>query len=286
MLLFFLALINLLITIVIFVVWIEFYVLRDKRFCNDAGLIYALIIMFIGFVNFGYLQRQSLSIVFLLYSLTARRTYSFFAFSALSVCFHLTSLPLIIFYKLIRKIELNQKLLILIIPIIVIPMIVLKIYFYSFVDLIVTQGFSFPGVEKLNFYLNKDFSILSTKDLFLNLMLLVFLIVNWNDVDKRWRNIIFFSLLIYFSFLGIPLLSERMSFILFFLYGFFVYLVIFQRAQEKIFYKLFFLFYLFVFCFKNISMAGVIGYEYWTRHSYFNYVPFYYFIGYGTESMK
>lgn len=277
-----LALANLVITLILFVLWIEFYLLRDKVFLNDAGLIYALIIMFIGFVTFGYLQRQSLSIVFLLYSLTARHKYSFFIFSILSVCFHLTSLPLIVIYKLMKKIDINQTVLIIIIPIVVVPMILLKIYFYSFVDFIVAQGFEFPGVQKLNFYMNKEFGILSLKDLILNLFLFVFLVFNWNNVDRRWKNIVFFSLLVYFSFLGIPLLSERVSFILFFLYGFFVYIVIFQKTKERFFYKFLFLFYLCFFCFKNISMVSVSGYEYWVRHSYFNYVPFYYFIGHET----
>lgn len=272
-----LAFINVIVVLTLLIIWAEIYLFKERAVYKDAGLVYALIIMFVGFVTFGYLQRQSLSVVFLLYSLTSKKRSSFLVFSGLSVCFHLSSLPLIVFYKLIQRSNISLKVLLLTIPFIVIVMALVRYNFYGLIDFALSRNIEFPGSHKLAFYKNEGFMILSMKDFIINLILFVSLLMIWERVDKSWRNIIFLSLFLYFSFIGIPLLAERINFILFFLYGFFMYLVFFKGKSNRSICKLGFSVYLFLFCFKNVSMTEMPDYEYWYRFSYFDFMPFYYF---------
>lgn len=274
-----LAFTNFTIVIFLFFLWLEIYILRDEKFKLDSGLICALSIMFVGFVTFGYLQRQSLSFVILLYALTSKGLISRIFFTLLSTFFHLTALPIAIFYFLIRSLTLSKRKLVVALIISLPLLFFLRVFFYKIIGLLHTSSISFPGLHKIGFYLDSRFSILSIKDLILNLLFLSVLVIRWDFVNKGWRNIALASFTLYFVFLGIPLLSERINFILFFLYGFFAYLIFINNVQNNLnikLFKLFFVIYLFLFCFKNISMVGKEGYEYWNKYPYFHYQPLYY----------
>lgn len=274
-----LAAVNVLLVVFALIVWVEKYIISDARYTPDTGIIYALIIMFAGFVSFGYLQRQSLSVVFLLFALTSRSGFGFLFFTGLSTLFHLTSLPLILFYKFIVKLNLARNSVFFIAFFVVVLFFLIRLNFYSIINFVVHSGFEFPGVHKLDFYLSEKFSILSFKDLVLNFSLLLMLFLNWSRVDIFWRNIILFSFLSYLVFLGIPLFSERLNFILFFIYGFFAYLVLIKSSinmRNVFIFKFLIALYFFLFCLKNIFMTGIEGYEYWVKYSYFDKSPFYY----------
>ncbi|EOW9313141.1 EpsG family protein [Vibrio cholerae] len=211
-----LAVCNVVITLVLFYFWIEKYLFVNDEYKNDKAIICALIFIFFAFVSMGYLQRQALSIVFLLYALSTKRFASFLIFSSLSTVFHLTSLPLIIIYKFIARVKLSFSRMLFFLIIFILTFLLIRYYFYELISLVMGSGLSIPGIHKLNFYSELNFSVLSVKDLVLNLLLLSMLVLNWNRVDLFWRNIILFSMATYFVFFGIPLLSERINFILFF----------------------------------------------------------------------
>ena len=274
-----LAFTNYIIVIFLFLFWLEIYILREKKFKPDSGLICALSLIFIGFVTFGYLQRQSLSFVILLYALTSKGFIKITFFVLLSTFFHLTALPIALFYFLIRRLHLPKRNIVVALTIMLPFLFFLRVSFYKIIGFLYASGLSFPGLHKIGFYLDSGFSILSTKDLLLNLVFLCFLVVRWDFINKDWRNIMLASFVLYFAFLGIPLLSERINFILFYLYGLFAYLIFIDNnkntANVTVF-KCFFVLYLFLFCFKNIFMVGVKGYEYWNNYPYIHYKPLYY----------
>lgn len=274
-----LAFANYIIVVFLFLFWLEIYIFRDEKFKPSSGLICALSLMFIGFVTFGYLQRQSLSFVILLYALTSKGLIKTVLFVLLSTFFHLTALPIAIFYFLIRRFTLPKKSIVVVLTMMLPLLFFLRVSFHKIIGFLHASSISFPGLHKIGFYLDSDFSILSTKDLLLNLVFLSFLFMRWDFINKDWRNIMLASFTLYFVFLGIPLLSERINFILFYLYGFFAYLIFIDNNKNTVnvnIFKCFFVFYLFLFCFKNISMVGVEGYEYWNNYPYIHYKPLYY----------
>ncbi|HGF7538828.1 TPA: EpsG family protein [Vibrio cholerae] len=274
-----LAVCNVVITLVLFYFWIEKYLFVNDEYKNDKAIICALIFIFFAFVSMGYLQRQALSIVFLLYALSTKRFASFLIFSSLSTVFHLTSLPLIIIYKFIARVKLSFSRMLFFLIIFILTFLLIRYYFYELISLVMGSGLSIPGIHKLNFYSELNFSVLSVKDLVLNLLLLSMLVLNWNRVDLFWRNIILFSMATYFVFFGIPLLSERINFILFFLYGFFFYLVSIKTSSNIFNRRLhisFILLYFTLNCFKSVVMAISGNYEYWSEFDFIGYYPFYY----------
>ncbi|WP_233433987.1 EpsG family protein [Vibrio cholerae] len=275
-----LAICNVVITLALFYIWIENYLFINDEYKNDKAIICALIFIFFAFVSIGYLQRQALSIVFLLYALSAKRFTSFMIFASLSTVFHLTSLPLIILYKLLARIKLSFSRMLVFLIVFVLAFLLIRYYFYGLISLVMGSGLSIPGIHKLNFYSEFNFSVLSVKNLVLNLLLLSILVLNWSRVDLFWRNIILFSMLTYFVFLGVPLLSERINFILFFLFGFFFYLVSIKASNNMLnrrIYISFILLYFSLDCFKNVVMATTSEYEYWNAFDFIGYYPFYYF---------
>ncbi|WP_420378087.1 EpsG family protein [Vibrio cholerae] len=275
-----LAICNVVITLVLFYIWIENYLFINDEYKNDKAIICALIFIFFAFVSIGYLQRQALSIVFLLYALSAKRFTSFMIFASLSTVFHLTSLPLIIIYKFLARFRLSFSRMLFFLILFILTSLLIRYYFYGLISLVMGSGLSIPGIHKLNFYSEFNFSVLSVKNLVLNLLLLSILVLNWSRVDLFWRNIILFSMLTYFVFLGVPLLSERINFILFFLFGFFFYLVSIKASNNMLnrrIYISFILLYFSLDCFKNVVMATTSEYEYWNAFDFIGYYPFYYF---------
>ncbi|WP_230078669.1 EpsG family protein [Vibrio cholerae] len=275
-----LAICNVVITLALFYIWIENYLFINDEYKNDKAIICALIFIFFAFVSMGYLQRQALSIVFLLYALSTKRFASFLIFASLSTVFHLTSLPLIILYKLLARIKLSFSRMLVFLIVFVLAFLLIRYYFYGLISLVMGSGLSIPGIHKLNFYSEFNFSLLSVKNLVLNLLLLSILVLNWSRVDLFWRNIILFSMLTYFVFLGVPLLSERINFILFFLFGFFFYLVSIKASNNMLnrrIYISFILLYFSLDCFKSVVMATTSEYEYWNAFDFIGYYPFYYF---------
>ncbi|TQQ09570.1 ABC transporter ATP-binding protein [Vibrio cholerae] len=275
-----LAICNVVITLALFYIWIENYLFINDEYKNDKAIICALIFIFFAFVSIGYLQRQALSIVFLLYALSAKRFTSFMIFASLSTVFHLTSLPLIIIYKFLARFRLSFSRMLFFLILFILTSLLIRYYFYGLISLVMGSGLSIPGIHKLNFYSEFNFSVLSVKNLVLNLLLLSILVLNWSRVDLFWRNIILFSMLTYFVFLGVPLLSERINFILFFLFGFFFYLVSIKASNNMLnrrIYISFILLYFSLDCFKNVVMATTSEYEYWNAFDFIGYYPFYYF---------
>ncbi|WP_337912289.1 EpsG family protein [Vibrio cholerae] len=275
-----LAICNVVIILALFYIWIENYLFINDEYKNDKAIICALIFIFFSFVSMGYLQRQALSIVFLLYALSTKRFASFLIFASLSTVFHLTSLPLIILYKLLARIKISFSRMLVFLIVFVLVFLLIRYYFYGLISLVMGSGLSIPGIHKLNFYSEFNFSVLSVKNLVLNLLLLSILVLNWSRVDLFWRNIILFSMLTYFVFLGVPLLSERINFILFFLFGFFFYLVSIKASNNMLnrrIYISFILLYFSLDCFKSVVMATTSEYEYWNAFDFIGYYPFYYF---------
>lgn len=275
-----LAICNVVITFLLFYIWIEKNLFSNNEYKKDKAMICALIFIFFAFVSMGYLQRQALSVVFILYALSAKRFATFLIFSLLSTVFHLTSLPLIFIYKFLATVNLSFSRMIFYSVLFILASLLFRYYFHSFISYVMSIDVSFPGINKLKFYSEFGFSILSIKDLILNLLLFILLILNWNRVDSLWKNIILFSMLTYFLFLGVPLLSERINFILFFLYGFFFYLVAIKNSNNNFnrnFYISCIYIYFYIDFFKNLSMAVSGTGDYWVAFNFISCYPFYYF---------
>lgn len=93
----------------LFLIWIEIYGFESIR-NNEKGIVLGIILIFLNASNVGYLQRQALSIVFLLFAISNidRSKFKFILFLFLSSIGHLTSLLLVFIYWILIKIKKEQ----------------------------------------------------------------------------------------------------------------------------------------------------------------------------------
>ncbi|MBZ9380029.1 EpsG family protein [Escherichia coli] len=268
-----LAIINTSVCLFLLYVWINKHAFHNE-YLNNSGVIAALIILFASVQTFGYLQRQAISTVILLFSISNTGKKSL-VYLLLATLFHLTSLPLGILYLTLRKwhsrIKLHHMLMIFGI------LIFIKLNLFVILNYLSVVGTGIPGVNKLNYYLlyASEFSFTSKRFAILIFPLALAMILFWNKIpNDNWKLISIFSCLSYIVFLGIPLGPERLNFLLLFLYGYFVYLYLYKVLPNVT--KYFILVYLFMFALEKMNFFGNYADPFWSRYPAFSFEPFYY----------
>lgn len=267
-----LSIINSAICSLLLVIFIYTYIYQ-KIPNRDQGLVSALIVLFLSMSTLGYLQRQAIATIFLIYMIVQDKNRKTFFFLFLASVFHLTSLPIGLAYIFLRKRISNNNINKYII-FFFLGFILFRFYFYDLINYFMNIDRAFIGVEKFNYYSVVDMAIASKRFLILVFPLLFLVIVSdtTNDVAYMWRGIALFSCVSYIALIGIPLLSERLNFILLYFYGFFIYL--FSRKNLNMLY----LFLAAYFVFFLYEKAGILinGNLFWQRYDMFSIEPFYY----------
>src|SRR5690606_32595266 len=204
-----------------------------------GALIWAFIIAFLGIVTLGYLQRQAISLILLLFALYSDRSLFKYPLVILSILFHVTSLPLFVIYYFLQKYKVKSVLLFVIFFAVVVLLI--RFYFYDILAYISTV--TDFGKDKIAYYGDERFAVSSVKTLAVNLVIFFVLYARWNVLGCKEKNMVLVSSLSYILLVGIPLLSERLNFVSFYILGFFVYYVfVFKQGRSVRYLMKFFLF--------------------------------------------
>ncbi|WP_321100463.1 EpsG family protein [Campylobacter sputorum] len=254
-------------TILLVFIYVYIYSVVPEK---DQGLVSALIILFLSFTTLGYLQRQAVSTLFLMFMIVSKDQKKLFLFYILAIFFHSTALPFGAIYLFLRNRYFNQiKILILILLLLLV-----RLFFYQLAEFMISSiDFAFL-THKLHYFLIVEPSISSRRFLILLFPLLILSLFFKDEscLVCYWRSIILFSCVSYLALLIIPLLSERLNFILLYLYGFFIYLYI--RKYKTVGYFFIFLYLIFFVAEKT----GLVVDEnlFWQRFDLFSFEPFYY----------
>lgn len=260
----------------LFLIWIEKYGFESIK-NNEKSIVLGIILIFLNASNIGYLQRQALSIIFLLFALSNidKSKSKFILFSFLSSIGHLTSLLLIFFYWVLIKIK-TKKIKFLFTGL-TLSLVCIRFFFTDIIEL-----FLFIGVgefnRKLSFYNlgnASSFGFSSINEAIIFFILTIGIVFYKKNISQQWVNILIFTLISYFVLLGLPLLSFRLNFILTYLYGFFIFLT-YQNTPFKKKIILFCLFYTFLVIFQKANMINFVPDSYWSRYPIFSFEPFYY----------
>ncbi|WP_151982616.1 EpsG family protein, partial [Acinetobacter guerrae] len=200
------ALINFSTALLLFYLWFEIYALEDieKKF---HGIATASTYLFISVFTLTFLQRQSLSVVFLLFAISNNKNKKFYLYLLLASIFHITSLPIGILYKFLINKNIGKKIFL----IIFIIFIIFRIFFLQILSAISSLGFA---NGKIDFYLGlNSFSVVSIRLALYVLIFNIILFLFFNDLKGKFKNIIIFTAICSISLLGINLASERLNFI-------------------------------------------------------------------------
>lgn len=246
--------------------WVESKLLLTvvKR---DRSLVLGLIILFLLVTTLGYLQRQALAIVIALFALTASNKKRTILFTILAGLFHISAVPTIITYRYLLKKKISRSVFL----IIAVGLLGFRFLFMDIIILILSSGIDFPGIHKLHYYFvtQGTFMIASLRFAVLELGLIAILLIRWKYICSPWKNVAAFTAICYLALLGLPLLSERLNFIVLVLYGFFFYIAL-ESSSRKSFNVLFCkgigLLYLVLFCIERSGLFIDVLDPYWQRY--------------------
>ena len=248
------------------IIWYEIYGTKYIPPIYRAACV-AFILSFVSVSNFGYLQRQSLATVFILFAIGVTKKRYTILFAILATFCHLTSLPIIIVWKFFLNKKLTIKLFIKSVVVIILS----RFLFDSIILLLFKAGFA-----KALFYLEMidSTSIASVRFLILVFLLLITNLIFFKDNVSKWKTPITILSFFYIVFLGIPLFSERISFVFLYLYGFFLFVTLYKQLFKALIYLL--IVYLFYFTLEKVNIITMPMDAFWSRYPIFSFEPFYY----------
>lgn len=248
------------------IIWYEIYGTKYIPPIYRAACV-AFILSFLSVSTFGYLQRQSLATVFILFAIGVTKKRYTILFAILATFCHLTSLPIIIVWKFFLNKKLTIKLFIKSVVVIILS----RFLFDSIILLLFKAGFA-----KALFYLEMidSTSIASVRFLILVFLLLITNLIFFKDNVSKWKTPITILSFFYIVFLGIPLFSERISFVFLYLYGFFLFVTLYKQLFKALIYLL--IVYLFYFTLEKVNIITMPMDAFWSRYPVFSFEPFYY----------
>ena len=269
-----LAILNSVISFFLIFFWLEKFVIPEVNI-NERGVIYFFILLFINTIMFGFLQRQALTLGFLLFALTSKNNKNLIFFVLLASLFHISSIPIGIVIYLSRKVTFNRKRILLLLSV----LIVIRLAIVPIL-LLILSIFSFDFIShKLTGFTINGFSISTLRYLTLYICLLPFLFNERefdNKNDKYLYNYAVFATLSIIAFVGINLFSDRIFMLALVIYGVFYYKYIY--INNKIVGLLLALLYFFLFLLEKNNIIGslALGDSFWSRYDYWGEDIFYY----------
>lgn len=260
---------NAALSLFLFCLWLFYYGESIIKVRNRA-LLYAMTLLFLWIPDFHFFQRQSLSVVILLFAIANLNNKKFYPLLLLSSVFHLTALFLGVIYKFV--LPKKQKSLYYWLSFFCVLLFV-RFFFFHLVAYLLTFVDFFDLGRKLFFYTQAQGFFVASSQLRL-LPLFVFLIIAHKKIPAHLRAIVLFTVFFYLAFFGVQFLPSRVAFIFDFLYGYLLF-VCWQGKSKKIIYLFVLAYFLFDLLIKtNFLLAGHD--PYWQRYPMFSFEPFYY----------
>lgn len=261
------AIINTLLCEFIFLIWLNVHGLREIP-KQSLGVVLGLTLLFLWPSNFAFFQRQSISVVFLLFAISnINKFHKFVVYLLIASCFHISSLLMGVIYLIIQKNRLKQF-----VVITILFLFTTRFLFNIIINIISTLGID-SITRKLNFYINDgNLSFLALSELRF-MPLFFFILLFYKQNKSYWKQIALFTAVFYISLLGIQFASGRMNFILFYLYGIFLFSSLEKQPKILILYSIFY------FMFDILYKSGVvfsINDNFWQRYGIISQIPFYY----------
>lgn len=265
---FYVSFYNSLICIFLFLIWFERYGLKDID-AKYHGLVSASTLLFFSFFTITFLQRQALSVVLLLFAISNKNNKKFYFFLIISSFFHITSLVVGLIYKFLMNIKFStKKMLVLFFAIIIFRLLFKNI-------MILLSQFSFLEY-KTSFYSSlQSFEIVSFRLALYSVLLLFLIIFFGKDIKSPFKNIIYFTAICSFSLLGINLASERLNFILIYLYGYFLFLILYEKNLKLLI--ILNVLFLLIYTLEKSSLVETAA-NHWSLYPPYSSMPFYYLI--------
>lgn len=257
---------NSIICILLFITWFEKYGLKeiDKKY---HGLASASTLIFLSFFTITFLQRQAISVALLLFAISNQNNRKFYFFLIISSLFHITSLIIGILYKYISKINFTPKKIFYF----MIGVLIFRLFFRQVI--LFLDQFSFLSY-KTSFYLSlSNFEIVSFRLALYSVMFFVIVLIFGKNINSHFKSIIYFTSICSISLLGINLASERLNFILIYLYGYFLFLILYRKhINLLIFLNMIFLI---IFSIEKSSLINETA-NHWALYPSLSSVPFYF----------
>ena len=216
------AIINFSLSLILFYIWFEKYGIKsvDESY---RGIATASVYLFISVITLSFLQRQSLSVIALLFAISNTKNNKFYLYTFIASIFHITSLPVAILYKFLINKNISKIFFIYVF----LFMIFVRLTFINILNVISNIELI---QDKVGFYLAIDgFSIVSLRLALYTLLLAGITFFYVKDVEHRFKNIIIFVSICSLCLLGINLASERINFITIYLYGYFLFLMLYRK---------------------------------------------------------
>jgi wzy protein len=247
-------------------IWYEFF--GQKRIPQEyKAICVAFILIFLSISTFGFLQRQALATIFVLFALEVKKKRYLIFFTILASIFHLTSLFIIFIWKYLlsktytNKIFIKSAFLFLII----------RFLFVTIIFVAVPLG-----INKIVFYVEMmdTFAITSYRFLVLLFLLLVTTLLFVKNNSIKWKTPIIILSLFHIIFLGVPSLSERINFVFLYLYGYFLFVMLYKKFFKELCFLLFI--YILYFTLEKMNITSLATDAFWSRYPVFSFEPFYY----------
>lgn len=257
---------NSIICIVLFLIWFEKYGLKDidKKY---HGLASASTLLFLSFFTITFLQRQAISVALLLFAISNQNNKKFYFFLMISSFFHITSLIVGVLYKFISRINFTNKMIFCFVA----GILVFRLFFRQI--MLFLDQFSFL-TYKTSFYLSlSSFEIVSFRLAIYSVILFIIVMVFGKDIKSQFKSIIYFTAICSVSLIGINLASERLNFILIYLYGYFLFLILYRKhINVLIFINVIFLI---IFSIEKSSLINESA-NHWALYPPLSRIPFYF----------
>ena len=132
------------------------------------------------------------------------------------------------------------------------------------------------GINKVVFYVKMmdTFAITSYRFLVLLFLLLVATLLFVKDNSIKWKTPIVVLSLFHIIFLGVPSLSERINFVFLYLYGYFLFIMLYKKFFKELCFLL--LIYILYFTLEKMNITSLATDAFWSRYPVFSFEPFYY----------
>ncbi|MFW1741873.1 EpsG family protein [Acinetobacter johnsonii] len=257
---------NSIICIMLFITWFEKYGLKDidKKY---HGLVSASTLIFLSFFTITFLQRQAISVAILLFAISNQNNRKFYFFLLISSLFHITSLIVGILYKYISKINFTPRRIFYF----MVCILIFRLFFRQVI--LFLDQFSFL-TYKTSFYLSlTSFEIVSFRLALYSVMLFVIVLIFGKNINSQFKNIIYFTSICSVSLLGINLASERLNFILIYLYGYFLFLILYRKHLNLLIFLN--VIFLIIFAIEKSSLINETA-NHWVLYPPLSNVPFYF----------
>lgn len=247
------------------VIWYEIFGIKEipEKY---RGVCAALLLSIMSIANFGFLQRQALSCIFILFAIEVSKKRYIFLFTILAFIFHTTSLPIILIWRYLIRKKINK--------LFFIKSIILFIMLRFLFEYLIENLLSATEFSKLIIYSEapKSFYVVSYFAVVI-VVILLFLNLTYNKTNiSKWKTPIIILGSFYLVFLGIVLFSERITFIFYYLYGYFLFISGYKTIPKIL--SITTIFYCAWFILDKLVL--VKSDPFWQRYSTFSWEPFYY----------